>query len=62
MARIGPTKEVTFEIAQDDKQMSAFENLVEGIPGRGQHVQRAWGRGESGMFEEWPLSWSRLDE
>lgn len=25
-------------------------------------MQRAWGRGESGTFEEWPLSWSRLDE
>lgn len=47
MARIGPTKEVTFAIAQDDKQMSAFENLVEGILGREDNTCKGPGAGVS---------------
>lgn len=47
VARIGPTKERTFEIAQDDKQMSALENLVGGIPGRGDNTCKGPGAGVS---------------
>lgn len=54
-------KEVTFKLALDDKY--PCENLVEGrFRQREQHMPRSWGRTEFGMFEEWPLDWSRVAE
>lgn len=43
----GPAEEVTFKIAQDNKRMSASENLVEGIPGREDNTCKGPGAGVS---------------
>ena len=55
-------KEVTFKLALDVKYQPC-ENLVEEhFRQREQHMPTSWGGTEFGIFEEWPLDWSRVAE